>query len=46
MREQEKKRQRIYDLPNAETKPKKSPKYLDFLYGFPQALTLTPLITQ
>ena len=31
MSEQEKKRQRIYDLLNAETKPKKIPKWLEFL---------------
>ena len=45
MNEQKKKRQRIYDLLHAETKPNKFPKYLEFLYGLHQAQTLTPLIT-
>ena len=45
MSEQVKKRQRIYDLLNPETKPKKFPEWLAFLYGLHQAQTLTPLIT-
>ena len=39
-----KKRQRIYDLLNAETKPKIS-EIVGVLYGLHQAQTLTPLIT-
>ena len=42
MRVQEKKRQRIYDLLNTETKPKKFPKQLKFLYGLHWAQTITP----
>ena len=46
MSEQEKKRQRIYDLLNAETKQKKKIlKKLEFLYSLHQAQTLTSLTT-
>ena len=46
MSEQERKRQRIYDLLDAETnKKKRFPKYLEFFYGLDQAQALTPLIT-
>ena len=43
MNKHENKRQRIYDLLNAETKAPKFPKYLEFFYGLPQAEILTPL---
>ena len=42
MSEEEKKQQIIYDLLNAETKPKKCPKWLKFLSGLHQAQTLLP----
>ena len=45
MIEQEKKQQRIYDLLNAETKPKIFRNDWNFFFGFHQAETLTPLIT-
>ena len=45
MSEQEKKWQRIYDLLNAETKPKKFSEVTGVFYGLQQAQTLTPLIT-
>ena len=44
MSEWEKKRQRIYDLLNAETKPTNFSKESELLYGFHQAQTLTLLI--
>ena len=44
MSKQEKKRQRIYDMLNAETKPKKFRKYWSFFYGPHQAKILNPLI--
>ena len=37
MSEQEKKHQKIHDLLNVETKPKKIPKQLEFLYILYQA---------
>ena len=45
MSEQEKKRQRIYDLLNAErNQAKKLPKQLEFLHDFHQPKTLTPFV--
>ena len=43
MSEQEKKQQRIYDLLNAETEPKKktTSEIFEFLYGLHQAQTLS-----
>ena len=46
MSKQEKKQQRIYELLDAETKPKYFTKFLKFLYGVHEAQTLTFLITQ
>ena len=47
MSEQKKKRQRIYDLLNAATKPKKENfrNNWEFLYGLHQAQTLSPWIS-
>ena len=44
MSEQEKKRQRINDLLDAENKPKMIPKMFDFLYDLHQAQAFIALI--
>ena len=43
MSEQKKKRQRIYDLLYAETKPPKLPKWLEFLYDLHQGQNFNPI---